>query len=126
MEKMLRTFLSLLIALSLTGTAAGQSFSQTAKHFAGTDLIAITICSGDQSTTTILIDQNGNKVPEPVECACPNCAHCLTGSVFKLPDTLCAIALDRIAIQKIIPPSFDHTDASRIAPATARAPPHKV
>ncbi|MEQ8286588.1 hypothetical protein [Thalassospira sp.] len=126
MEKMLRTFLSLLIALSLTGTAAGQSFAQAAKHFVGSDLIAITICSGDQTSKTILIDQNGNKVPEPVECDCPNCAHCLTGSVFKLPDTLCATELDRTVILKIIPLSFDRTGASRVAPATARAPPHKV
>jgi len=126
MEKMLRTFLSLLIALSLTGTAAGQSFSQTATHFAGSDLIAITICSADQTSKTILIDQNGTKVPEPVECDCPNCSHCLIVSAFKLPDTLCALKLDRTVILKIIPLSFDRTDAFHAAPATARAPPHKV
>lgn len=126
MEKMLRTFLSMLIALSLTGTAAGQPFSQTAKHFLGTDPIAITICGADQTSKTILIDQNGTKVPEPVECDCPNCAHCLIGSAFKLPGTLCIIELDRTVILKIIPLSFDRTDATHAAPATARAPPHKV
>ncbi|WP_152630621.1 hypothetical protein [Thalassospira sp. HJ] len=126
MEKMLRTFLSLLIALSLTGTAAGQSFPQTATHFAGTDLIAITICSADQTAKTIWVDQNGSKVPEPIECDCPNCMQCLFGSAYKLPDTLCSIELDRTVILKIIPLSFDRTDASHAAPATARAPPHKV
>ena len=116
MEKMLRTFLSLLIALSLTGTGADQAFAQVAKHSVGGDILQI----------TILIDQNGNQVPKPVQCDCPACTNCLTGPAFKLPSAISAVAHGCTVILTIIPQSFDITGASFITPATARAPPHKV
>mgnify|MGYP003674903056 FL=1 len=126
MEKMLRTFLSLMIALSLTGTGADQAFAQVAKHSVGGDILQITICAADQTPKTILIDQNGNQVPKPVQCDCPACTNCLTGPAFKLPSAISAVAHGCTVILTIIPQSFDITGASFITPATARAPPHKV
>ncbi|PKR52484.1 hypothetical protein CU041_02505 [Thalassospira povalilytica] len=126
MEKMLRTFLVFLIALSLTGTGVAQAFSHVTKHATPTDLVQITICSADQNPVTILIDRNGNKVPAPVECDCPNCMNCLNGSALELPNKTDAFGHPRAVIRATVPLSFDHADTAPTAPASARAPPYKV
>ncbi|WP_417829234.1 hypothetical protein [Thalassospira sp.] len=126
MEKMFRTFLAVLIALSLLGAGANQTFAQMAKHSVSGDIVQITICAADQSPKTILIDQNGNQVPEPVQCDCPACTNCLTGPAFKLPSAIGAVVQGCTVILTILPQSFDITGAAFVTPATARAPPHKV
>jgi len=123
MKNMLRTLLSLLIVLSVIGTGTNQAFAQTVKHSSRADLVEITICSAEQTPKTILIDQNGNQVPEPAQCNCPTCPNCLIGSAFKLPLPIGEIGHDRKVILTVIPQSFDITGAASTAPATARAPP---
>jgi len=126
MEKMLRTFLLFLIALSLSGTGVAQAIAQVTKQTAAADLVQITICSTDQTPVTILIDRNGNKAPAPVECDYPNCMNCLSGSAFQLSDPIGVPEHDRKVVLTIFPMSFDHAGATPTAPATARAPLHKV
>ncbi|MDG4720418.1 MULTISPECIES: hypothetical protein [Thalassospira] len=126
MKNMLRSFLSFLIAFSLIGTSASQAFTQMTKHSIGGNITEITICSADQPAKTILIDQNGNQVPEPVKCDCPACPNCLNTSVFNLPDAVRAIGHERTVLLINIPQPFDLADAFTNASVTARAPPHKV
>jgi hypothetical protein len=126
MKNMLRIFLSVLMAFSLIGTNASQAFTQMAKHSIGGNITEITICSAGQPAKTILIDQNGNQVPEPVKCDCPACPNCLGSSAFNLSNAVRAIGHERTVILISIPQSFDLAGAFNNAPAMARAPPHKV
>jgi len=126
MKNMLRIFLSFWIAFSLIGTNAGQTFSQTTKHSISSDIIEITICVAGQQPETILIDQNGNQVPAPDKCDCPACPNCINSTFFSLPDAIRTIGHERAIILTDIPQSFDVADATIRAPASARAPPHKV
>ena len=123
---MLRTFLSFLLGLSLIGTSVSQAFAQITKHSVVGNVTEITICSTDHPAKIILIDQNGNQIPEPVKCDCPACPNCLNSTVFKLPDTIRAVGHERAVILTNMPQPFDFADAFTNASAAARAPPHKV